>query len=199
VAGEEGEDDDLLISLAAEAGPGALDGAGERGLGDGSERFSRRCAPRLAATPAPPVLVTARSPRTREGNQLRTAARLMARAGQAASEATLVTVALITNLAELAVAAAGLRAAQRHPAQAAAARAAASQLQAVLAQARSPAPCQHTGEAASAATRPPCPALPALRPGCRHGPAVPRQLLLAGLAHWHPEGPVPPLRTGPGR
>ena len=73
---------------------------------------------------------------TRAGNQVRAAARLMAMAGRATGDATLVAVALIANLAALALAVAELRQAQRHAAQAAAARAAASHLQAARDQRR---------------------------------------------------------------
>jgi hypothetical protein len=62
---------------------------------------------------------------TREGSRLRAAARLMALAGQATGEDTLVMVALIANLAAMAAAVAELRQSQQHAAQAAAARAAA--------------------------------------------------------------------------
>ncbi len=74
---------------------------------------------------------------TREGDQLRAAARLMALTGQITSDAPLVTLALIANLAALAAAVAELRQAQQHAAQAAAARAAASQLHAVCVRDRS--------------------------------------------------------------
>jgi hypothetical protein len=67
---------------------------------------------------------------TCEGNQVRAAARLMAMAGRATGNATLAAVALIANLAALALAVAELRQAQQHAAQAAAARATASHLQA---------------------------------------------------------------------
>jgi hypothetical protein len=78
---------------------------------------------------------------TREGNQLRAAARLMTLTGQITGNAPLVTVALIANLAALAAAVAELRQAQQHAAQAAAARAAASRLHA-WAPGRAPMPYQ---------------------------------------------------------
>jgi hypothetical protein len=52
------------------------------------------------------------------GERLRAAARLMALTGQITGDAPLVTVALIANLAALAVAVAELREAQQHAAQA---------------------------------------------------------------------------------
>ncbi len=70
---------------------------------------------------------------TRQGDQLRAAARLMARAGQVTGDATLVTVALVANLMALAAAVAELRETQQRAAQAAAARAAASHLDAACA------------------------------------------------------------------
>ena len=73
---------------------------------------------------------------TREGNQIRAAARLMAMAGRARADATLTAATLIANLAALALAVAELRQAQRHAAQAAAARATASHLQAARDQCR---------------------------------------------------------------
>lgn len=136
---------------------------------------------------------------TGEGNQLRAAARLMALAGQVTGQATLVTAALIANLAALAVAVAGLRAVQQRAAQAAAARAAASQLQAAWAQARAPAPYPHqtqgrrpshmqtaTGVARGDFPVPPRPGRPTPAAPGRTRPPVPR-------------GPSPPRRAGPGR
>jgi len=74
-------------------------------------------------------------PRTREGSQLRDAARLLALTGRVASDSTLVVVALAANLAALAMAVAELRLAQQRAAQAAAARAAAGHLHAAAGQA----------------------------------------------------------------
>jgi hypothetical protein len=65
---------------------------------------------------------------TSAGHQLRGAARLIAMTGQVSSDSTLIAVALVTNLAALAVAVAELRAIQQQAAQAAAARAAATRL-----------------------------------------------------------------------
>ena len=43
VPDEQGEDDDLLVALGAEAGGDVLDGAGQRGLGDAGERIAGSC------------------------------------------------------------------------------------------------------------------------------------------------------------
>jgi hypothetical protein len=75
--------------------------------------------------------------RTRQGDQLRATARLVALMGNASGDRTLASIALIANLAALATAVAELRQAQQHAAQAAAARAAAAQLHATVTQARS--------------------------------------------------------------
>ncbi len=75
--------------------------------------------------------------RTRNGEQLRTAARLMALIDDVTGDPTLAFVVLIANLVALAAAVADLRQAQQHAAQAAAARQAAQHLRAGLAQARS--------------------------------------------------------------
>ena len=66
--------------------------------------------------------------RTRQGDRLRAAARLLAMTGQAAGDGTGQAGALAANLVALADAVAGLREAQAHAAQAAAARQAAEQL-----------------------------------------------------------------------
>jgi hypothetical protein len=128
---------------------------------------------------------------TRHGNQLRTAARLIAMTGQVTGQTTLIAVALATNLMALAVAVAELREAQQHAAQAAAARATAERLYGYWSPAR-------VGRR-------------------QHRASVLRQ---AGLArgdrpasqHWRrasaspsstharpPPGPVPPKKAGPGR
>jgi hypothetical protein len=136
---------------------------------------------------------------THDGNQLRTAARLMAMVGQITGDTTLVTVALIANLVALAVAVAELRVAQQHAAQAAAARAAASQLHAACVRDRSRLPRQRRAQnhqpsrartAAGVARAdfqiPPRPSRPA--------PAAPDRSL-PRLSR----GPLPPRRAGPGR
>jgi hypothetical protein len=85
--------------------------------------------------------------RSRDGDRLRTAARLLAMAGDLTGDATLLTAALVANLAVLAAAVAELRQAQQHAAQAAAARSAAQHLHAAMTQARSQAPRSARSEA----------------------------------------------------
>ena len=70
--------------------------------------------------------------RTRDGDLLRTTARLMARLGYVTGDCSLASAALIANLAALAAAVGELRQAQRHAAQAAAARATAAHLHAAM-------------------------------------------------------------------
>ena len=78
--------------------------------------------------------------RSRDGDRLRSTARLLAMAGGSTGDATLLTAAPVANLAALAVAVAELRQAQQHAAQAAAARSAAQHLRAAMTQARPQAP-----------------------------------------------------------
>ncbi len=137
-------------------------------------------------------------PATRDGDQLRAAARLMALAGQITGDAPLVTVALIANLVALATAVAELRDAQQHAAQAAAARTAAAHLQACV-PGRSPEPRQGQAEgrrpgrtttAAQAARADfPAPPRPSHPADTAPGPTRPRP----------GRGPLPPRRAGPGR
>jgi hypothetical protein len=75
--------------------------------------------------------------RSRDGDQLRRTARLIALAGQATGDSTLTAIALIANLVALAAAVAELRQAQQHAAQSAAAHAAARHLRAAMTHARS--------------------------------------------------------------
>jgi len=133
---------------------------------------------------------------TREGNQLRAAARLLAMTGQITGDGTLVTIALIANLAVLALAVAELREAQQHAAQAAAARATASQLHVACVQRHSPIPRRgHAedrkfGRAASAE----------FVRGDFLVPPRPGRPVRAGPARIHPrpaQGPLPPRRAGP--
>jgi hypothetical protein len=135
---------------------------------------------------------------TGEGDQLRAAARLVALAGRVTGDASLATVALIANLAALAVAVAELRQAQQYAAQAAAARAAASHLHA-WAPGRAPEP--HQGQAKDRR-----PGHPATAAQVARGdfPAPPRSSHPAAAApgQTHPRpgrGPLPPRRAGPGR
>jgi hypothetical protein len=78
--------------------------------------------------------------RSRDGEQLRRTARMIALAGNLTGDNTLLAIALIAQLVALAVAVAELRQAQQHAAQAAAARDAAAHLQTAVAQARSQVP-----------------------------------------------------------
>ena len=136
---------------------------------------------------------------TREGSELRTAARLMALAGGGTGETTLVAATLIANLVALAIAVAELREAQQRAAQAAAARAAVTHLHAAASQAHSPA--RHPGQAQ------------ARRPGRRPSAAdlAPRGFRIPAQPGYPPtadpgaagpgprSAPLPPRRAGPGR
>lgn len=75
-------------------------------------------------------------PRTREGDQLRAAARLLAMTGTTPGDGTGEAGALVANLVQLLEVVEGLREAQAHAAQAAAARQAAQELHAAFSQAR---------------------------------------------------------------
>jgi hypothetical protein len=75
--------------------------------------------------------------RSRDGDRLRASARLLAMTGDVASDTTLLTAALIANLAALAGAVAELRQARQHAAQAAAAHSAAQRMKAAMTQALS--------------------------------------------------------------
>jgi hypothetical protein len=143
--------------------------------------------------------------RTNAGNQLRTAARLMALNGNITGESTLASAALIANLVGLAVAVAELREAQQHAAQAAAARAAAEHLHAACVQSRSAVPGQSHTEA-----RRPRRSAAAADVGSRDFPIPIRAALAAsvggglpdsqpGLGSQPSRGPQPPKRGGPGR
>jgi MobA/VirD2-like, nuclease domain len=74
--------------------------------------------------------------RSRDGDQLRRTARLIALTGQVTGDGTLTAIALVANLVALAAAVAELRQAQQHAAQSAAAHAAARHLYAAMARAR---------------------------------------------------------------
>ncbi|HEY5990760.1 MAG TPA: hypothetical protein VIV12_30845, partial [Streptosporangiaceae bacterium] len=76
-------------------------------------------------------------PRTRDGQQLRTVARLIALAANVTDDTTLAMAALVANLVALAAAVGELRQAQQHAAQAAAARSATRHLHTAMTQARS--------------------------------------------------------------
>jgi hypothetical protein len=139
--------------------------------------------------------------RSRDGDRLRSAARLLAMAGGVADDTSLLTAALVANLAALAAAVAELRQAQQHAAQAAAARLAAQQMNAAMIQARFPAPRSARGkaprrrEAARAAGRArtdfPISLSARLRAAAHQAQAAPRPS--SG------RGPLPPKRAGPRR
>ncbi len=136
---------------------------------------------------------------TREGNQLRAAARLMTLAGQITGDTTLVTVALVANLVALAAAVAELREAQQHAARAAAARAAVSQLHAARIRDRSPVPRQGRAEdrqhsRAETAAHIAQGDFPVPRRPGRPAPAAPGRLR-PGVGR----RPLPPRRPGSGR
>ncbi len=143
--------------------------------------------------------------RTRDGDQLRATARLVALLGNVTGDRTLASVALIASLVALAAAVAELRQAQQHAAQAAAARAAAAQLRATAAQARSvaarpgPSRAPHRpgpGSAAGAARGDfPVRLIPAVPVPVRQDPAGPRPVPGPGPVPGH--GPLPPRRAGP--
>jgi len=78
--------------------------------------------------------------RSRDGDQLRRTARLIALAGNLTGDTTLLAIALVGQLVALAAAVAELRQVQQHAAQAAAARAAAAHLHSAVTQARARAP-----------------------------------------------------------
>ena len=138
--------------------------------------------------------------RSRDGDQLRRTARLIALTGQATRDGTLTAIALVANLVGLAAAVAELRRAQQRAAQSAAAHAAARHLHAAMTRARPSAsrPGQsewpQRGRSASAEDV-----------GSRDFP-VPLWLGRAPLAaasspvdtHMH-RGRQPPKRAGPGR
>jgi hypothetical protein len=133
---------------------------------------------------------------SREGNQLRAAARLMAMAGTTAGDATLVTIALVANLVALAIAVAELREAQHLAAQAAAARAAAAQLHAAGVPARSSVP--GAGQAPTRRRSRPATAADVARTDVAM-PWRPRRPPAAGPGRPSPRrGPLPPRRAGPG-
>jgi hypothetical protein len=139
--------------------------------------------------------------RSRDGDELRRTARLIALAGNLTGDNTLLAIALMGQLVALAVAVSELRQAQQHAAQAAAARDAASHLKAAVTRARSQAPRFGQAHARQPATtvrrsnaarhdfpaglRPGRPA--AADPGANARPSRPQQ------------GFGPPRRAGPSR
>ena len=144
--------------------------------------------------------------RSRDGDQLRRTARLIALAGDLTGDSTLTAIALVANLVALATAVAELRQAQQHAAQSAAAHAATRHLHAAMTHARShaPRPAQaHTPRRSRASSvadiaRRDFPVPP------RPGDPVPAQngqpsQTGPGLRRHRGQGPVPPQRAGPSR
>ncbi|HUY46053.1 MAG TPA: hypothetical protein VMV92_10050 [Streptosporangiaceae bacterium] len=137
--------------------------------------------------------------RTREGDRLRAAARLLAMTGGSVGDGTGQAGALVANLVALADAVAGLREAQAHAAQAAAAREAAEQLHAAFTQARGRA--LHPGRVHPRPTRPSAPA------GRAHDdfPVPLAQVLPVAVAEEsvdvgsRPQAAQPPARARPAR
>ena len=144
--------------------------------------------------------------RSRDGDQLRRTARLIALAGDITGDSTLTAIALVANLVALAAAVAELRQAQQHAAQSAAAHAAARHLHTAMTQARwhAPRPAQaHTPRRSKASSvadiaRRDFPVPP--RPGdpfpAQNG--QPSQTS-PGLRRHRGQGPVPAQRAGPSR
>jgi len=160
-----------------------------RALGSRVLRHAADAYDRAARTPY------GRTPhRTRDGDALRTAARVMALTATITGDTTLAAIALIAKLAALAAAVAELRQAQQHAAQAAAARTAAEHLHACAAQARAQAPSATQAQRPSHArqrnaadlvrrdsppllrlNRPPPTSPRPTRPGPRYGPGPPKR------------------------
>ncbi len=159
---------------------------GRRILRQAADAYDRAARPPYGRIPPP----------TPAGNQLRQAARIISAFACLTGDRSLTPIVLITRLAALAEAVAGLRDTQQHAAQAAAARAAAGQLHAAARPAppAQPRPVPHASTAAQLAglsfphparpaTRPATPGQPGPAPG--GPPAVPR--------------PPPPRPRGPTR
>ena len=145
-------------------------------------------------------------PRSRDGDQLRRTARLIALTGQVTGNSTLTAIALVANLVALAAAVAELRQAQRHAAQSAAAHAAARYLHTAMTHARPHPPCpaqahaprrSRASNAADTARRdfpvPPHPGDPL--PAQNGQPAQTGP----GLRRHRGQGPLPAQRAGPSR
>ena len=137
---------------------------------------------------------------SRDGDQLRRTARLIALTGHATGASTLTAIALVANLIALATAVAELRRAQQHAAQSAAAHAAARHLHAAMTRARPSAPWPGQSE------RPQRGRSAGVEDVGRQDFPVPLSLGQTPLAaasfpvdtHRH-RGRQPPTRAGPGR
>ena len=138
--------------------------------------------------------------RSRDGDQLRRTARLIALAGHATGDSTLTAIALVANLVALAAAVAELRQAQQHAAQAAAARNAAERMREALvgAGASVPWPGQAARPQRTQSARQADAARLDFPMGLRLDPAT-----LAATSRTSNAGPVrgyqPPKRAGPKR
>jgi len=145
---------------------------GSRILRQAADAYDRAARPAYARIPAP----------TPAGNQLRRTARLITAFAYLTNDPSLTPIVLLTRLAALAEAVAGLREAQRHAAQAAGALYAARQLHTAAATpatqstrqpARATSPAALAGTAFPQAPRPPRPDSPAPSSPHRPGPRAP--------------------------
>jgi hypothetical protein len=134
-------------------------------------------------------------PRTKEGIQLRAAARLLAMTGPRTADNTLAMIALAVKLAALAAAVGELRRAQQHAAQAASARTAAGHMQAAFTRARSSLP-RPVSMPASRAHPDQQDVVPAIAPGVCPVPAQPSHAPPPGTAaaRARPQRRSPPPR-----
>ena len=136
---------------------------------------------------------------TREGHGLRSAARLLATAGQITGDTTLAAVALVANLVTLASAVAELREAQQHAAQARAARAAASQLEAACVLDRSGLHREHRMEGRRASRSQTAAGIARGDFPAPSGPSHPVPAFLGRSPRRLGRVQLPPRRAGPGR
>jgi hypothetical protein len=138
--------------------------------------------------------------RSRDGDQLRRTARMIALAGNLTGDTTLLAVALVAQLVALTAAVAELRQAQQHAAQAAAARAAAAHLHSAVTEARARAP--HFGHAQAPRSTKVAGAAQTARhdvlTGMRPTPSTPGRAETPHSRSPRP-GPLPPRRAGPSR
>jgi hypothetical protein len=136
--------------------------------------------------------------RTTYGNRLRTTARLLALAGDLADDTTSLAIALVANLTALAAAAAELRHAQLHAAQAAAARSAAEHMHVAVTQARSGIRRPAAGTRTMGQNRAGAGTGSAHRDfPVRLDPSVLLQAERGGAQASPHRGPLPPRHTGP--
>jgi hypothetical protein len=123
--------------------------------------------------------------RTKEGTQLRAAARMLAMTGPSTADNTLAMIALAVKLAALAIAVGDLRQAQQHATQAAAARTAAGHMQTAFTRARS-SPARPVSMSASRARPDQQDAVPAIASGACPAPAQPSLAPSRGTAAARP-------------